>query len=417
VSTPLHPPPPTAAAAPWAGGWVGKGLLAIATLFLLKAAEPVLVPMAVAIVVTFVLAQPLRVLHRYGVPRMAGAALLVVALIGSLVLMAGSLVGPAAKWWERAPSTGEQLIEQWERVRANLPLLRREVAPLAAAPAPASGAGRRRASAAAGAGPQPLAETAARATPPDALGSTIAAEGIALARLVLAHFMSFGVAAVATVMLLYFLLASEHWIVSRAVEALPQRRSRARVLSAVRRAERDIGHFLGTLAIINGGVGIATGLATWMLGLENPILWGTLAAALCFIPYLGPAITVGLLLLAGMLSFADVSDMVAPPLAFLAIHFVETNLVSPWFIGRRLALSPVVVFASVMWMGWLWGVAGAMLTVPLLIGLRCVLASVRSLRPWCVMLEGRSDGVPTLSSLLRRRRPAAAGAGAQRLAD
>jgi predicted PurR-regulated permease PerM len=69
----------------------------------------------------------------------------------------------------------------------------------------------------------------------------------------------------------------------------------------------------------------------------------------------------------------------------------------------------VVVFASVMWMGWLWGVAGAMLTVPLLIGLRCGLRAARSTRRWCVMLEGSSESVPTLSSLLKlkRRRTAA----------
>jgi len=393
---------------PYTGGWVGKGLLAIATLFMLKAAQAVLVPICLAVVITFVLAQPLRVLHRYGVPRMAGAGLLVAALIGGVVLMGGSLVGPAAKWWERAPSTAEQLIEQWERVRANLPLLRREAAPIAVTPplAPSAGSAARR-RAVANAANTPLAEPAKAPPAPDALGSTIAAEGVALARLLLTHFMSFGVAAVATVMLLYFLLASEHWIVSRAVEALPRRRSRAQVLSAVRRAQRDIGHFLGTLAIINAAVGVITGVAMWLLGLENPILWGTLAAALGFIPYLGPAITAGLLLLAGVLSFADAGDMLAPPLAYLVIHFIEANLVSPWFIGRRLALSPVVVFASVMWMGWLWGVAGATLTVPLLIGLRCALATTRSLRPWCVMLEGRSEGVPTLSSLLRRRRPAA----------
>jgi predicted PurR-regulated permease PerM len=347
---------------------------------------------------------------------------LVAALMGGAVLMAGSLAMPAAKWWERAPTTVAQLLEQWERVRVSLPLLGRPLAPTVVAPplAPATGEARRARTPAAQAAALQKMEAAAaqqaQAQPasPDSLGSRIAAEGIALTRIVLTRFMSFGVAAAATVMLLFFLLCSEHWIVSRAVEALPRRRSRAVVLLAVRKAQRDIGHFLGTLAIINLCVGVVTGVVVWMLGMENPLLWGTLAAMLNFIPYFGPAIAVGLLGLGGVLSFDEAIPMAAPALAFLAIHFIEANVLSPWFIGRRLALSPVVVFASVMWMGWMWGVAGAMLTVPLLIGLRCGLHAARSTRRWCVMLEGSSEGVPTLSSLLKFKRRRAAAAAASR---
>lgn len=418
----MSPPPlPPPVVTPWHGSWVGKSLLAIALVFLVKEAQPVLVPVAIAIVLTFVLARPQRVLHRLGLPQVAAAALLVIALIGGVVLMAGSLAMPAAKWWERAPTNVAQLLEQWERVRSSLPLLGRPLAaPVVVAPplTPANGEPRRsRTPSAQAIALQKMNEEAAAKSQASAdnLGSRIAEEGIALTRVVLTRFMSFGVSAAATVMLLFFLLCSEHWIVSRAVEALPKRRTRAVVLLAVRRAQRDIGHFFGTMAIINAGVGVITGCVVWMLGLENPVLWGTLAAVLNFIPYLGPAIAVGLLGLGGVLSFTEVIDMAAPALAFLAIHFIESNIVTPTLIGRRLALSPVVVFASLMWMGWLWGVAGAMLTVPLLIGLRCGLHAARSTRRWSVMLEGSSDGVPTLSSLLKfKRRRAAAAAAARR---
>ncbi|HEU4459103.1 MAG TPA: AI-2E family transporter [Methylibium sp.] len=406
---------------PWHASWVGKGLFAIALIFLLKEAQPVLVPITVAIVMTFVLARPVRALHRHGIPQAVGAGIVVVALIAGIVLMAGSLAGPAAKWWERAPTTVAQLVEQWERVRATIPILRgREPALVVAPPlAPAGGApaspARRIANerAAEREAAQRIAEqraAPAAAPPADALGSTIAAEGIALTRLVLGRFVSFGIATIATVMLLYFLLASEHWMLSRAVQALPRRRHRFRVLVAVRRAQRDVGHFLGTLAIVNLGLGVLTAFAVAALGLENPLLWGTLAGALNFIPYLGPLLMAGLLALAGVLSFEHVGAMLAPAIAFLALHGLEANFISPWLIGRRVSLSPAVVFASVMLMGWLWGVAGAMLAVPLLIGLRCGLRCVRSCRPWCVALEGHTRDLPTLQALLQRKRDVGADA-------
>ena len=116
-----------------------------------------------------------------------------------------------------------------------------------------------------------------------------------------------------------------------------------------------------------------------------------------------PVITVALLSLAGMLTFDAAGHMLAPALAFLAIHAIESNLVSPWFVGRRLTLSPLAVFLSVMFWGWLWGIAGALLAVPALVGLRCVCKRTRSLRLWCAYLEGAHRPVPSLRSLLLPR--------------
>jgi len=309
-------------------------------------------------------------------------------------LLAASLVKPASQWGDRAPTTVAQLLTQLDRVGASLPLWRpAEVAP----PAPTS---RQKAAAPA----QPPAPPA-----PDPIRTRIADEGIALTRVVLGQTLSFTLSATATVILLYFLLASEHWMVSRAVEAVPRHRTRAMILSAIRRAEREIGHFLATLTLINIGVGVAAALAMWMLGLPNPALWGTLAATLNFIPYLGPIAMDAMLLLAGILSFDTIGAMLAPAAAFIVIHATESSLISPWLVGRRLSLSPVAVFVAVMCMGALWGVAGAVLTVPILVGIRCGLRRVRALRLPLVFLEGGAENAPTLASLLQRRRRGARG--------
>jgi predicted PurR-regulated permease PerM len=364
-----------------------QGVLAIGVVLLLKVAAPLLLPIATAVVLTFVFAPVVRALRRGGVSEPFGAAIVVTTVLAVTLLVTSTLIDPASQWWERAPQTAAQVLAQIDRLRASI--MRFGAPP----PRPVSA----KVAAADRAPPAPAA---------DPLKDRLTTEGVAFTRVVIGKLFSFSLSAASTVILLYFLLASEHWMLSRSVEAIPRRRSRALLVAGVRSAERDIGRFVGTLALVNFGVAVATFLAVWALDLPNPLLWGVIAGTLNFIPYIGPVITVALLSLAGMLTFDTAANMLAPALAFVAIHAIESNIVSPWFVGRRLILSPLAVFLSVMFWGWLWGIAGAMLAVPLLVGLRCVCKRTRSLRLWCAYLEGAHQPVPSLRSLLLPRRRA-----------
>jgi len=373
---------------PWLKNGALRSLLVIAIVLVLKAASDLLIPIAVALVLTFVLTTPVRTLRRYGVPEALGAAVVVATLLSCTVLMGVALSGPAAQWWERAPSTMAQLTAQFDRFRASLPFIGTPQPPL-----PQTGRSRAQ------------AERNAANTP-DPVKEHLATEGVALTRAVIGKVFAFSISAAATVILLYFLLASEHWVVTRSIEAIPRRRSRALLLAGLRCAQREIGRFVASLALINVGVSIATYAAMIWLGLPNPLLWGVVAGVLNFIPYIGPLLTMGLLLLAGMLTYDSAAAMIAPPAMFFLIHAIESNVITPWFVGRRLSLSPVAVFLSVMFWGWAWGIAGAMLAVPALVGLRSVCKRQRRLKLLCAYLEGSYQPVPSLRSLLRPRRKA-----------
>jgi hypothetical protein len=145
--------------------------------------------------------------------------------------------------------------------------------------------------------------------PPDPLNERLAIEGWTFTRLAVGGTLSFAVSASASVILLYFLLASERWLVDRTAAAIRQPRTRALVLAGVRQAQRDIGLFISTMSIINVALGVATGLALWAIGLPNPVLWGTTTAVLAFIPYLGPLLIAVLLLLAGSVTFGTGVEM------------------------------------------------------------------------------------------------------------
>ncbi|MEK8029436.1 AI-2E family transporter [Ideonella sp. DXS29W] len=361
------------------------GLFAIALIGLLKAASAVLVPISAALVLTFVFAPVVRRLRRHGIHEAAGAGIVVVALIATTLLAFSSLAGPATQWWERAPTTLAQLMDRFDHLRIG-----------------SRNEGQRETG-----GPIPPARSgAASATPPQALPSDsikeqLATEGVALTRVVIGRLLFFCVSAAATVILLYFLLASEHWVVSRSVEAIPRRRSRALFLGGLRSVQREISHFLSSLALVNFGVGLAMIVATWWLGLPNPVLWGTVSGALNFIPYLGPIIASALLLMAGIVTFDTLPAMMAPAAALLIVHGIESNFISPFFVGKRLSLSPVSMCLSVMCWGWLWGMAGAVMAVPILVAARAVCKRRRSLRLWHVYMEGSVRPASSLRALLR----------------
>jgi predicted PurR-regulated permease PerM len=340
--------------------WIGSGLLSIAAVLLLEQARPLLLPVAIALVFTFVLAAPVRALRRAGIHEYIGAGLVIVTVLGIIIVLAMLVAAPAAAWWSRAPLIVHELVTALQRWSDAL--------------FPYST-------------PAPLARASAPAT--DVLGERLASEGWNFTRLAIGETISFALSASATVILLYFLLASERWLVERTVAAIQRRRTRALVLSGFRQAQRDIGLFISTMSIVNLALGLATGLALWLIGLPNPVLWGTTTAVLAFIPYLGPLLIAVLLLLAGSVTFGTGLAMLGPPAAFLVLHGVEANFLSPMIMGHRLRLNPVFVFLSVMVWGWLWGLAGAFIAVPLLLALRAVCKRVRRLRLLCVYLEGR----------------------------
>lgn len=359
---------------------------AVAAFFLLREARGILLPIAVALVLTFVLAPLVRRLRRRGIPEAVGAGLLVVALLAVLGVGISALSEPAGQWISQLPAAAERGLERVRVMRSTWPGF------LAPAPRPANTSKR-------------AARDPAPATDP--LEDRLASEGVALTRAVVVHLGGSMVSFASTVVLLYFLLASEHWLLTRSVEAVPGRRARARLIGSVRAAQRDISHFLATATAINIGVGIVVSAVLMPLGLPSPVLWGVVAAVFNFIPYIGP-ITVGLLLLlAGVQTFGTLGEIVAPAVAFGIVHLIEASLVTPWLIGRRLALSSLSVVLSVMFWGWLWGVGGALIAVPLLIGLRSVCKRYRRFRFWCAYLDSTREA-PSLRALLRIRRRAEA---------
>jgi predicted PurR-regulated permease PerM len=355
------------------GPWPLRLLAASAVVAVLPIAKPFLLPIVLAVLLALVLAGPVARLHRIGMPEPAGAALVISVLLCAAAVVLIALADPASIWLERAPANSADLGRLLERLREAAPLL--HAATVGSTPAPGSEAA--------------------------AINEKLANEGVSLTRLVLGQATGFALGAASTVILLYFLLASENWLTARLMQHARSRRARLHGLALARCAQRDIAHFLVTMLLLNVVLGAATASALWLLGLPNPTLWGALTATLNFVPYLGPLVLMAMLLMAGVATFDSFGMMVAPALLSLLLNALVTYLLHPLVIGRRLDLNPVAIFLSVMFWGWAWGVAGTLVAVPILIAARQACRCTRTLRPLISWLERPAHTGKTVQTLVR----------------
>jgi len=120
---------------------------------------------------------------------------------------------------------------------------------------------------------------------------------------------------------------------------------------------------------------------------DEALLWGTMAALLNFAPYVGPLIGMLVMLLMGFVSYDGVWQSLLPAAGYLVLHTLEGQLVTPIVLGARMALSPLVLILALMVFGWLWGIIGLLLAVPLLVCMKLVFKRVEGLEGWARLLE------------------------------
>ena len=131
--------------------------------------------------------------------------------------------------------------------------------------------------------------------------------------------------------------------------------------------------YLGTITVINMGLGLTVAIILNFLDMPTPLMWGGIVAVLNYIPYLGPIASALLLALGGLIVYSDPWLAMLPAACFIVLHLLEANLITPSVIGRRLTINPLLILVALSFWAWVWGTTGALLAVPLLIILKTVL--------------------------------------------
>jgi predicted PurR-regulated permease PerM len=192
-------------------------------------------------------------------------------------------------------------------------------------------------------------------------------------------------------LLLFYLLAAGNLFTEKLIAVLRKPAHRKQALAIVDQTQRDISGYLFTVTAINIGLGIAVIIAMYLLGMPDPLLWGVLAAVLNFVPYLGPMATLVVIMIVALTTFPTPSQSLIVGAAYLVLIVVESEFIKPILLGRRFTLNPVVIVLSLVSWGFLWGIPGILLAIPILVAFKILCDNVPALAPIGAFLDSRPE--------------------------
>ncbi len=314
------------------------GLFLLASLYMLSVAREFLMPVASAIFLTFLLDPIVHFFGRAHIPRPLAAAIVLTALMFVTGYGVSRLAHPAAEWIQKAPET---IRKSEEKIRGLL----RPAEQLSG-----------------------LAAQIQKLTVPEdgEKVQQVRLQSTQLTGSLLYWTKDLFAGAGALIVLLYFLLATDGRFLSKLMACLPNIKDKKRAQQIADDMQESVSNYLLTVTMINVVLGLVVGFAMALLGMPNPALWGVMAGLMPFVPYLGALMGITILALVAFTVFDSVGQALLPPLVYFACAYLEGGFITPQILGRRLQLNPVSILLSVMLWGWLWGVVGAVLAVPIL---------------------------------------------------
>jgi predicted PurR-regulated permease PerM len=344
-------------------------ILALLSLFAaVYFARALLLPIVLGFVIALTLRPLVRALERFRIPPAVSGVLVIVALAVVVLGAAWWAAGPVANLVADAPEIGQEV--RWK--------LRGIIDSVVAVQ-------------------EATEEVETLAGGGDGAQEVVIQQG-GLLTTVVGSLAGAGTSIVIALILASFLLATWDFFLLRVVEEAPRFRDKKRAIEIARNMERQISRYLGAITLINAGLGVATGLALWAIGMPNPHIWGLAAFVLNYLPYLGAITGTAAVGMIALVTFDSAGYAMLAPIAFYALTALEGQIVTPMVLGRHLSINTVAVLVTVMLWVWLWGIAGAFLAVPVL-----------------VVVKVLADNLPPLATFGRfleaERQEPAAGAG------
>ena len=314
------------------------GILAL--LYTMYFAADFFLPVLLAVFLSIIMRPVVRSLRVVGLPEKLGALCVILGLIATGAAALYYLSGPAQEWIERAPIIQSDLEAKLWPVQKSLQQAHEateEFKKLASGRSPA----------------YVTREVTLRGT--SFVNQFFLSTWLTFAQIVI------------TLVLTYFLLATDESQLRRGIRAISFLGPRKSLESAFEDIQITIPRFLQISTIIYACLGAMTALAMYLLGMPNPALWGIMAMILGFMPYLGPLVVFACIGTVALVSFESWWQIVAPPLAYGVMSTIEGTVITPMVLGRHLTLSPIAIFLSMILWTMILGVFGALLAVPILL--------------------------------------------------
>jgi predicted PurR-regulated permease PerM len=356
------PAPPRAIPLQGLMAWSVFGLFLMALLTAMYFVQAILMPVVAAAVVAVIFSPVMRWLERRGLPSNASALLIIVGFILAVAAAATAVVPTVREMSAQLPQMAARIEFNLADIRASLKSLK-EVRDKF-----------------------DKATKVGEAQKPNVSGEAPPSPGGGVAEVLF----QIGLFAVLT----FFFLASRRVYRRRIILAQSTQMTRLKVARILRDMGNRVSTYLFTVSMINIALGITVGAALALLGMPAAIVLGFAVIILNFVPVVGPILVIAATAALSLATFDDWGLIIAAPGIVLVLHLIESQVVSPWLVGRRLEMSPLAVFGGIALLGWMWGAVGAMIAVPLLILLYTFGQHIPVLSPlasWIGPTEGDVD--------------------------
>lgn len=333
------------------------GLFILALFYTMYFMRSVLLPIVLALLLSYLLRPIVRGLARMKIPLPVGATVILVGLLLLVGYGISALATPTIGWLQKAPAGFAEL-------QRKLTPVKKSVAQVAQATGEI----------------EKLAST----------GSETKAVEVKKHPITEMFFMrtpEFIAGAVLSIILLYFLLIYDQVFIAKLVKLLPTLSDKKTAVGIAHDIESHVSRYLFTITVINCCLGFAVGMAVGLLGLPNPVMWGVMVAVLNFIPYLGALTGIICMTVGAVLSFDSLGYALVFPATYLGLGILEGSFITPWVMGRSLTLNPVIILLSLTFWGWMWGIVGIILAVPILAAFKIFCAHIKPMEPLAEFLS------------------------------
>jgi predicted PurR-regulated permease PerM len=327
------------------------GLFILAVFYTIYFMRSILLPIVLALLLSYLLRPIVRRLAQLKIPLPVGAAFVLIGLFALVGYGISALATPTVEWLQKAPAGLTEL------QRKLLPV-KRSVAQVTEATGEI----------------EKLATTNAET-------KTVEVKRHPISEVVVTRTPEFIASTVFLVILLYFLLVYDQVFIGKLIKLLPTLSDKKTAVSIAHNIESHVSRYLFTITAINACLGLAVGTAVGLLGLRNPVMWGVMVALLNFVPYLGALTGIICMTIGATLSFDSLGYAFIFPAVYLAFGVLEGSFITPWVTGRSLTLNPVIILFSLTFWGWMWGIVGIILAVPILAAFKIFCAHIKPMEP------------------------------------
>ncbi|WP_019654151.1 AI-2E family transporter [Variovorax atrisoli] len=343
-------------------------LAVLASVFALQWGQAVFIPLMLSLLLTYALSPLVELLHRWKLPRWIGAGLILMGLFGGLGWTGYSLSGSATQLLDSLPVAAQKLGQAMRRDRGASATPLDNVQQAAAQLEKAAEENSARVASRKGVARVIIERPGFNVR--DYLVSGTVGLLSAMGQLTLVAFLT------------YFALCSGDTFRRKLIKitgsSLQKKKVTVHVLDDI---TRNIERYLLVQILVSAIVGVATGLGFWAIGMENAAVWGIIAAVTNLIPYIGSVIVLAAAGLVAFLQFNSLQMGVVVAGMSLGIHTIVGNLLMPWLTSRTSRMNPVAVFVGVIFWGWLWGIWGLLLGIPITMVIKSICDRVEDLQP------------------------------------